>query len=97
LPQYLILALNRFRYSGGKLAKVMSSVNVQNRITANGEDFILASAVIHAGQSAGYGHYYALRCETEEATDMVDSGEPVLENQSITLFNDSTVSHQTYK
>ena len=76
LPNYLIVILNRFKYSNGQLIKVMDDVQVESMINVAGVDYQFKSSVIHAGKFASAGHYYSVR-QT---------------NEHLTIYNDSNIS-----
>ena len=63
-PHYLLVTLNRFYYdkASQSMSKIMTNVDVPLRLEVPSA-YKLKSVVIHAGKSAGYGHYYAAGVE----------------------------------
>lgn len=81
MPGYLILMLNRFQYEKGGLKKVMTEIEVNTEITLV-HKYRLHSCIIHAGNSANYGHYYCIKTTSATETE---------------VFNDAQVSHHKHE
>ena len=81
MPGYLILMLNRFQYEKGGLKKVMTEIEVNSEITLV-RKYRLHSCIIHAGNSANYGHYYCIKTTSATETE---------------VFNDAQVSHHKHE
>ena len=55
--KYLVLAVNRFAYVGGRTIKSKSLVPIQTRVSMDGHCFTLVGIIHHHGDSANSGHY----------------------------------------
>ncbi|KAK3809127.1 MAG: hypothetical protein J3Q66DRAFT_66589 [Benniella sp.] len=98
LPKYLLLSLNRFEYDTQRSRRIKidtpitlaTSIKMRIQEGHEAKDYNLYAVVIHTGESANCGHYYAYAKDSED---------PGTEQDKIPwlLYNDTSVTTSSFE